>query len=886
MTRNVTSRTGRSMLIILIFLFSIIDINAQDSFITTWKTDNIGISDSTSITIPIDSSYDYNYDVDWNDDGVFEEVGITGSVTHDFGNVGTYTIRIKGDFPRIYFNNEGDKTKLLDVSQWGNIEWKSMYAAFKGCENLNIIAVDVPDLSSVENFRNIFHGCSSLNSNIENWDVSNVSNFYLAFANCFQFNQPLNNWDMSSATKLQRMFLGCSSFNQPLNDWDVSNVTDFASTFHGCTVFNQPLNNWDVSKGIYLGFMFGKASNFNQDIGNWDISNAITLKGTFSEAYVFNQDISSWNTSKVKQMENAFNQAKSFNQNIGNWDVGSVTNMKRVFAGATNFNQDIGSWDVSQVTNMAYVFFHATNFNQDISNWNTSNVNSMQNMFNSVVSFNQDIGNWDVGNVTNMASMFEYAYAFDQDLGNWDVSQVTNINRFLNQATLSTPNYDNLLIGWNNLTLQDSLNFHGGYSIYCTAGMERANIMASYIWTVEDGGAENVLPVVLCKDVEVYLDESGVVEITPEMFDNGSYDMCTAVSFSASQTIFDCTEIGIHQVTLTVSDGNGNSDSCVASIAIYDKPFTFNCPSEMTVSANSSACQAQVFWTEPTENCSVSISSNFNSGDIFPLGKTIVVYEIIDLNTSPYLCTFEINVVNDLKINIDSLNHLDCFESQDGEIYLSGSEGQEPYSIIWEQDLEEENFKLTNLTVGNYSFQLIDENGCTQKDTVEITQPTLLELSINVNSSSAPVSNEIDLTVIGGTPPYVYDWSFDGTGDYDDEEDVNTLLGGTYTVSVMDDNECISMIDVTTETLDVSCEGDDFNIYPNPNNGEFLIDYEDCMEAVEIEIFDLVGRKIHSLNTSKLKNTFEFKGLSAGTYFIKSTTDKGSLMKTFEVINN
>lgn len=888
MNRNITSRIGRSMLIIMIFLFSIINMNAQDAFITTWKTDNIGTSDSSSITIPVDSTinYSYYYDVDWDNDGIFDELGITGSITHNFGNVGVYTIRIKGDFPKIYFKEGGDKTKILDISQWGDINWKSMSGAFQGCENLNISATDVPDLSSVTSFRTIFLGCSSLNSNIENWDVSNVSNFYLAFANCSQFNQPLNNWGMSSATKLQRMFLGCSSFNQPLNDWDVSNVTDFAALFHGCTVFNQPLNNWDVSKGIYLGFMFGKASNFNQDIGNWDISSAITLAGTFTEAFVFNQDISSWNTSKIKNLENTFRQAAAFNQDIGNWDLGNVTNMKRVFAGATNFNQDIGNWDVSQVTNMAYAFFHATNFNQDISNWNTSNVNSMQNMFNSVVNFNQDVGNWNVGNVTNMASMFEYAYAFDQDLGNWDVSQVINMNRFLNKATLSTSNYDSLLIGWNNLELQDSLNFHGGYSIYCEGGSARANMIAVDIWTIEDGGAEDTPPIVICQDIEVYLNENGMVEVTPEMINNGSYDLCTEVTLSSSQTIFDCNDIGIHQVTLIVSDENGNIGSCEATITIYDAPFIFTCPSNMTVSANSSGCQAQVFWTEPVGNCSVSFSSNISSGDIFPLGKTIVFYEIIDMNTVPQICIFEINVVNDLKINVVNLNHLSCFESQDGEVFISASGGEAPFTIIWDQFLEEENFNLANLAIGNYSYQITDANGCTQKDTVGITQPSLLELSANVDNSSSPQSNEIDLTVTGGTSPYLFDWSMDGTGDYDDEEDASTLIGGTYTVSVLDVNGCNEFLGVTTETLEVTCEGDGFNIYPNPNNGELSIDFENCMEEATVEVFDLVGRKIYTLQTSELENTIELENLSAGTYFLKTTTGKGSLMRSFEVIHN
>lgn len=61
----------------------------------------------------------YNYDVDWDNDGTYDQFGLTGNVTHNFGVAGTYTIRIRGAFPRIYFANGGDRQKLLDVGRRG-----------------------------------------------------------------------------------------------------------------------------------------------------------------------------------------------------------------------------------------------------------------------------------------------------------------------------------------------------------------------------------------------------------------------------------------------------------------------------------------------------------------------------------------------------------------------------------------------------------------------------------------------------------------------------------------------------------------------------------------------------------------------------------------------
>jgi hypothetical protein len=44
--------------------------------------------------------------------------GAAPVLNHTYDNPGTYTVSIRGDFPRIYFNNGGDRQKLLDIVQW------------------------------------------------------------------------------------------------------------------------------------------------------------------------------------------------------------------------------------------------------------------------------------------------------------------------------------------------------------------------------------------------------------------------------------------------------------------------------------------------------------------------------------------------------------------------------------------------------------------------------------------------------------------------------------------------------------------------------------------------------------------------------------------------
>ncbi len=171
-------------------------------------------------------------------------------------------------------------------------------------------------------------------------------------------------------------------------------------------------------------------------------------------------------------------------------DVSTVTSTYGMFRNCALFNQAIGDWDVSGVESMYNMFYGATAFNQDIGAWDVSGVESMYNMFSGATAFNQDIGAWDVSGVTNMRYMFNWAVAFDQDIGGWDVTALTDATNMFLSATLSTANYDALLIGWEAQAVQDNVAFHGGNSKYSAgaAATARTALVNDHSWTITDGG--------------------------------------------------------------------------------------------------------------------------------------------------------------------------------------------------------------------------------------------------------------------------------------------------------------------------------------------------------------------------------------------------------------
>lgn len=280
--------------------------------------------------------------------------------TINFPDINTdYTIEIKGKFPQIFVSNNIERLKLKDIIQWGDIIWRSFDQAFFGCENLQISAIDAPNLKQVTTLSSIFLNCFNFNSDISNWDVSNIEIMHQVFLNCSNFNQDISNWDVSSVTNMTSMFQGASSFNQPLDNWDVSNVIYMINTFYGCILFNQDLPSWDISSVISMNSMFNSCYALtNLDVSNWDVSNVITMNSTFAGCVsLISLPLNNWNVSKVE----SFVSFATLTYVLGvidfsNWDVSNVINFGNMFnQGCSPIG--LSSWDFSSAVTISQMLW-------------------------------------------------------------------------------------------------------------------------------------------------------------------------------------------------------------------------------------------------------------------------------------------------------------------------------------------------------------------------------------------------------------------------------------------------------------------------------------------------------------------------------------------------
>ena len=167
------------------------------------------------------------------------------------------------------------------------------------------------------------------------------------------------------------------------------------------------------------------------------------------------------------------------------------------------------------------------------------------------------------------------------------------------------------------------------------------------------------------------------------------------------------------------------------------------------------------------------------------------------LETYPYTITDSNNCIYSSSVNITSpspisvseiINNVGCNGGNDGSVNLSISGGIPTYTEDWGSN------NSSSLSVGTYPYIITDNNGCTYTNTVSVSEPSIIQISSTQNnvSTCGATDGNIDITILGGIPPYSFSWS---SGQ--NTEDINSLSAGIFILIVTDANLCTSTHSVT-----------------------------------------------------------------------------------------
>jgi hypothetical protein len=193
------------------------------------------------------------------------------------------------------------------------------------------------------------------------------------------------------------------------------------------------------------------------------------------------------------------------------------------------------------------------------------------------------------------------------------------------------------------------------------------------------GNTDFVPPVAVCQNITLSPDGSGQAEILdPADLDGGSTDNAGIASFAISQSNFDCTHLGANNVTLTVTDINGNVNACTAVVTVEDNIApTVSCAASDARTLDQSNLTYLVVGSEfdPTvsDNCGFtlahdagSIANAVSTGDNstlagwqLPIGEHDIEFTVTDDDNNVVTCTVTVEVLPiELSANVTIVN--DC----------------------------------------------------------------------------------------------------------------------------------------------------------------------------------------------------------------------------------
>ena len=244
--------------------------------------------------------------------------------------------------------------------------------------------------------------------------------------------------------------------------------------------------------------------------------------------------------------------------------------------------------------------------------------------------------------------------------------------------------------------------------------------------------------------------------------------------------------------SFTVSDFNGFGTSCVSAQDGF-----------INIEISGGTPPYDFLWSDNSTNQNLSNA---------PAG----VYSVIVIDQNSCSTNLDNVVIEEpLPININAIvNPVSCSGFSDGSITVDISGATPPYDFNW-LNLNSNNITISDLTVGNYTIEIIDDNSCVFEETFSVNTPNPISINEIVTNVSCFGSNDgsISVSASGGLPPYNFEWS-----NLELTQDITSLAPDTYSLVVTDSEGCFETLEVeiiepeilsaSPDVSDVLCFGD------------------------------------------------------------------------------
>ncbi|MCC6816319.1 MAG: HYR domain-containing protein [Saprospiraceae bacterium] len=272
-----------------------------------------------------------------------------------------------------------------------------------------------------------------------------------------------------------------------------------------------------------------------------------------------------------------------------------------------------------------------------------------------------------------------------------------------------------------------------------------------------------------CNALQVYLNNAGSASLTSADINNGSVGLVIGVNPSN----FNCTNIGVNMVTLTVRDSCNNTSSCIANVTVLDTIRPQLSCSDQVYSLQSSSCEVRFnYLPTATDNCSGILvepqDTNFRPGKLIATGKHNVCYTATDNSGNTSVCCIEVNVlsnsnpigsmtcVDNIQISLDE----NCYATVSADAFLVGGPYRcfNEYKVkvqLWnggsliDRDPLKAGVQVSYQDIGHELKVTITDtvsgNNCWSRASVEDKLPPIFkecpsDITINCNVSTDPIN--------------------------------------------------------------------------------------------------------------------------------------------------
>ncbi|MBI4649041.1 MAG: T9SS type A sorting domain-containing protein [Bacteroidia bacterium] len=331
------------------------------------------------------------------------------------------------------------------------------------------------------------------------------------------------------------------------------------------------------------------------------------------------------------------------------------------------------------------------------------------------------------------------------------------------------------------------------------------------------------------------------------------------------QTTQTATDLCAGSYTIIVSDSTGCQATATASISApaglivnishTDVICNSNCNGTATASVSGGTSPYDYSWSSTDSTANIS---DLCAGIYYLTANDIYGCSIID----------SVQILEpEILQTVVSGTDISCYGNADGAASLSISGGTSPYAIFWSDSSTVEN--LSNLTAGLYYVTVTDAEGCITSDSVSISEPDSLYITMAVTDilCNGLSTGEVALSVFGGTSPYIYSWSNGDTG-----EDIINLPSGNYLVTVTDAHGCVVSAGATVTEPDALLIT--YIVTPEvSNNG-----------AIDITVNG--GTVPYTFSWSNGESSEDINNLAQGIYTITITDGNGCTADETILVNN